>query len=131
MASRAIWHSWTRGWREPADHGTAVIVDTPADICRDRVLGRMICTACGWTDHRPETRCARCGASLQRRSDDADEAAFAHRLHDHDRRVVPILDAWSRAGLPTWRIDGTLDPDALAVAVVGLLDALAGVHIAA
>ena len=107
-----------------ADHGTALIVDTPAEVCRDRVLGRMICPACGWTDHQPETRCGRCGSSLQRRSDDSDEAAFAHRLHDYETRVGPIIEAWSRAGLPVWRIDGTLDADGLATAVMGMLDAV-------
>jgi adenylate kinase len=109
----------------PADHGTAVIVDTPEDVCRDRVLGRMICPACGWTDHQPETACVRCGSTLQRRSDDGDEAAFAHRLHDYDTRVMPIIEAWSRAGLPVWRIDGTLDADELATEVMRMLDGLA------
>jgi adenylate kinase family enzyme len=109
----------------PADHGTAVIVDTPEAVCRDRVLGRMICGACGWTDHQPATTCVRCGADLQRRSDDGDETAFDHRLHDYDTRVMPLIEAWSRAGLPVWRIDGTLDADDLATEVMRMLDGLA------
>jgi adenylate kinase len=105
----------------PADHGTAVVVDTPESVCRQRVLGRMVCAACGWTDHYPETTCSRCGSTLQRRTDDSDEAALVRRLHDYDTRVVPIIEAWTRAGLPMTRIDGTLDEDELARQVRGLL----------
>ena len=107
-----------------ADHGLAVVVDTPAGVCRQRALGRMICTDCGWTDHQPATTCARCGASLERRTDDRDEAAFVRRLHDFDTRVVPIIEAWSRAGSPMTRIDGTLDEDELAHEARVLLDHL-------
>jgi adenylate kinase family enzyme len=103
------------------DPGTAVLVDTPEGVCRQRALGRMFCAACGWTDHLPETTCSRCGSALQRRSDDGDEAAFHHRLQDYDTRVVPILETWKHAGLPMWRIDGTLDEDELAREVRGLL----------
>ena len=109
----------------PADHGTAVIVDTPEDVCRDRVLGRMICGACGWTDHQPATICQRCAAALQRRTDDGDEAAFEHRLQDYADRVLPIIEAWARAGLPIWRIDGTLGEEELALEVMRMLDGLA------
>ena len=105
----------------PADHGAAIVVDTPAGVCRHRVLGRMICPACGWTDHQPETACMRCGTTLQRRTDDGDEAAFARRLHDYDTRVVPIIDAWSRAGLPITRIAGTLDEDELTLEVARMV----------
>ncbi len=108
-----------------ADHGTAVIVDTPEDVCRDRVLGRMICAACGWTDHQPATICQRCAAPLQRRIDDGDAAAFEHRLQDYTSRVLPIIEAWSDAGLPIWRIDGTLGEEELALEVMRMLDGLA------
>jgi adenylate kinase family enzyme len=109
----------------PADHGAAIVVDTPAGVCRHRVLGRMICPACGWTDHQPETTCLRCGTALQRRTDDRDEAAFARRLHDYDTRVVPIIEAWSHAGLPIRRIDGTLDEDELTLEAARMLHSLA------
>ena len=98
----------------PVDHGIGVVVETPEAVCRERVLGRMVCGVCGWTDHAPATICARCGAELQRRSDDGDAAIFDRRVHDYDTRVAPIIDAWARADLPLVRLDGTRDVDEIA-----------------
>jgi len=107
---RAQLDAWLSG---SGDHGIAVEVDTPEEVCRRRVLGRMVCGACGWTDHEPATACERCGTALERRLDDADAAAFERRLHDHASRVAPLVDAWQAAGLPLVRLDGTRTADAL------------------
>lgn len=109
----------------PADHGIGVVVDTPEGVCRDRVHGRMVCDACGWTDHEPATVCARCGATLQRRADDADVATFERRLRDYDTRVVPIIEAWHEAGLPLVQLDGARDADDLACDLLARLAAIA------
>lgn len=93
------------------DHGTAVLIDTPEDVCRERVLGRMVCGGCGWTDHAPAVTCDRCGATLTRRADDGDAEVFDRRMHDYDARVAPIIDAWMGAGLPLIRLDGTRPVD--------------------
>ena len=98
----------------PVDHGIGILVDTPETVCRERVLGRMVCGACGWTDHAPATVCVACGQVLQRRADDGDEDAFDRRMHDYDTRVAPIVDAWASSGLPLIRLDGTADVDAIA-----------------
>lgn len=98
----------------PVDHGIGVLVDTPEDVCRERVLGRMVCPTCGWTDHAPTTTCADCGTILERRADDGDAATFERRIHDYDARVVPIIDAWTDAGLPLIRLDGAADASAIA-----------------
>ena len=74
----------------------------------------MVCPACGWTDHAPTTTCVRCGAELQRRADDGDEAIFDRRIGDYEARVAPVIDAWDRAELPLIRLDGTRDVDAIA-----------------
>ncbi len=79
----------------------------------------MICPACGWSDHTPTTICVRCGAELQRRTDDGDAAVFDRRVHDYETRVAPVIDAWADADLPLIRLDGTRDVDAIA----GELDA--------
>jgi adenylate kinase len=96
-----------------ADHGIAVVVDTPEAVCRQRVLGRMVCEACGWTDHAPASACERCGAPLRRRLDDGDDATFERRLRDYEVRVAPLIDAWADVGLPVLRLDGTRDVDEL------------------
>ena len=98
----------------PIDHGIAVVVDTPEAVCRDRMLGRMICPSCGWSDHTPATTCVRCGEVLQRRTDDGDAAVFERRVRDYEARVEPVIEAWARAGLPLIRLDGTRDVDAIA-----------------
>ncbi len=105
----------------PAEHGIAVVVDTPEDICRERVNGRMVCDDCGWTGHHPDTICEHCGQWLQRRTDDVDTAAFERRLGDYETRVAPIIDAWDSAGLPLLRLDGTKQADELASDLLALL----------
>jgi adenylate kinase len=109
----------------PIDHGIAVVVDTPEDVCRDRMLGRMVCPECGWSDHTPATICVRCGQVLQRRIDDGDAAVFDRRIHDYESRVAPVIDRWVRADLPLIRLDGTRDVDAIAGE---LLDQVAGLN---
>ena len=98
----------------PIDHGIAVVVDTPEAVCRDRMLGRMICPTCGWSDHTPATICVRCGEVLQRRTDDGDAAVFERRVRDYEARVEPVIEAWAGASLPLIRLDGTRDVDAIA-----------------
>ena len=78
------------------------------------MLGRMLCPACGWTDHTPATVCVRCGADLQRRTDDGDAAIFDRRVHDYETRVAPVIEAWEQAALPIIRLDGTRDVNAIA-----------------
>ncbi len=110
----------------PTDHGIAVLVDTPEAVCRDRMLGRMICPACGWTDHTPTTVCVRCGAELQRRTDDGDAAIFDRRIHDYETRVAPVIEAWAAADLPLIRLDGTRDVDAIATELLDEVARLEG-----
>ena len=98
----------------PIDHGIGVLVDTPEAVCRSRIVDRMVCPECGWTDQAPATVCVRCGAALQRRADDGDAAIFDRRVHDYEERVAPVIDAWTRAELPFIRLDGTRDVDVIA-----------------
>ncbi len=106
----------------PADHGIAVVVDTPEDICRERVNGRMVCDDCGWTgppsgDHLRALR--RSGSSDAPTM--STTAAFERRLHDYESRVAPIIEAWDNAGLPLLRLDGTKQADELAEDLLALL----------
>ena len=110
----------------PIDHGIAVVVDTPEAVCRDRMLGRMICPKCGWSDHSPATICVRCGEVLQRRTHDGDAAVFERRVRDYEARVEPVIEAWARAGLPLVRLDGTRDVDAIASELLDEVARLAG-----
>jgi adenylate kinase len=109
----------------PGDTGIAAVVETPASVCRRRVLGRLVCATCGWTDHEPATVCENCGTWLQRRLDDEDAETFERRLRDYDDRVAPLIDTWSAAELPLIRLDGTKDEDEL---TADLLDALTAVE---
>ena len=112
-------------WLESSsDHGVAVVVETPEEVCRARVLGRMVCGACGWTDHEPATRCERCGAMLERRTDDGDAATFARRMAEYDRKVAPLIDAWLAGGLPVVHLDGTSGAEAMAAELMTTLRAV-------
>jgi adenylate kinase family enzyme len=110
----------------PIDHGIAVVVDTPEAVCRDRMLGRMLCPACGWTDHTPAVACVRCGTGLQRRTDDGDAAIFDRRVQDYETRVAPVIEAWAGAGLPLIRLDGTRDVDVIATELLAEVARLEG-----
>jgi adenylate kinase len=118
---RAQLHAWLAF---PADHGVAVVVDTPADVCRDRVQGRMVCVDCGWTGHVPATTCELCGHWLERRTDDLDAAAFDRRQAEYEARTAPLVDAWAEAGLPMIRLDGTLPADTIAAELMAVLQRL-------
>jgi adenylate kinase len=112
-------------WLDTADDpGIAVVVDTPEEVCRQRVLGRMVCAACGWTDHEPATTCDQCGGWLERRLDDGSEATFARRLRDYDLRVAPLVETWVEGGLPVIRLDGTRDEVELMRDLLAALEAL-------
>ena len=108
---RAQFDAWVAA---PIDHGIAVVVDTPEAVCRDRILGRMICPACGWTDHTPATVCTRCGtgSSVARTTVTPRSSTAASR--NTRARVAPVIDAWAATGLPLIRLDGTRDVDAIA-----------------
>jgi adenylate kinase len=110
----------------PIDHGIAVVVDTPEAVCRERMLGRMICPVCGWTDHTPTVTCVRCGSGLERRTDDGDAAIFDRRVQDYETRVAPVIEAWGRAGLPLIRLDGTRDVDVIAAELLAEVARLEG-----
>lgn len=106
----------------PADHGVAALVDTPVEVCRERVQGRMVCVECGWTGHHPAVLCEHCGHWLERRTDDVDGAAFDRRLAEYEERTAPLVDAWSAEGLPMIRLDGTRPAEVIAAELLGWLD---------
>jgi adenylate kinase len=118
---RAQLDAWLASTSDP---GVAVLVDTPAAVCRSRVLGRMVCAACGWTDHAPAMRCDRCGATLTRRADDGDAATFDHRMAEYHQRVAPLIEAWREAGHPMVRLDGTVGAAAMDATLMTALAAL-------
>jgi adenylate kinase family enzyme len=105
--------AWT-AVRRGADIGMAVVLHVPEDVAIARLSLRAQCEADGWTGKYPGSPCPRCGAPLARRADDADNRSIARRLADFESRAMPIVEAWSAAGLPVIGLDGRLPAAILA-----------------
>lgn len=87
----------------------AVEVETPVEVCLDRLTRRYSCPADGWSRRGPGP-CPRCGGDTVRRPEDADAAAITKRLDAFERLVGPVRDIWRRAGRPFRTIRGDTDP---------------------
>lgn len=92
----------------------ALELHVPVEVVLPRLASRRVCTGCGAaTTLAPgaagEQRCATCGGTLERRSDDTEEA-IATRLALYDAETGPLL-IWldSRELLAT--VDGIGRPD--------------------
>jgi adenylate kinase len=76
---------------------TAIHIDTPEEVCRERASRRMVCEACDGGSHQavedPERagRCAKCGGPITRRPADMPEY-LAYRLQLHRKNGPEIVD---------------------------------------
>ncbi len=96
----------------------ALVLEVPREILVARLTGRRFCPQCQatyhieWSPPAVADRCDRCGASLQRRQDDA-EATVAHRLTVYETETFP-LEAFYAADGRLLRVDGVGSVDAVA-----------------
>jgi adenylate kinase len=95
----------------------------------ERISGRRTCLGCGATYHvvynpPPAPGCARCGAEVVQRKDDAEDVVRA-RLETYHRETAPVLGVLRRAG-PVNDIDGVGEIDV----VRGRLRAALGLPVA-
>lgn len=79
-------------------------LDLPESEIRERMLGRLTCTACGAVfntafHHIHESdACPRCGANLERRNDDTEEA-LGRRMEQYRTHTFPVIGHYHGQGL--------------------------------
>ena len=78
-----------------------IFMDASNEALLERLTGRLICSACGFSFHRHysppkiEGQCDKCGGSLYQRADDAEEV-ISHRLEVYAEQTAPLLDFYGQ-----------------------------------
>ncbi|MEX2658982.1 MAG: hypothetical protein WD232_04745, partial [Acidimicrobiales bacterium] len=95
----------------------AIELHVPTEVVLPRLAARRICSRCDAATTAapgapPEQPCDACGGTLERRSDDTDEA-IANRLALYDSQTGPLLVWLDSIGVLT-TIDGTGSADIVA-----------------
>lgn len=101
----------------------AILVDLDDDTIVTRMAGRRTCPDCQATYHIDSlggsTACARCGAALIQRADDAPDTV-RNRLAIYHQKTQPLVDYYEGAGVLA-RIDGGQAIDVVFQAICSLL----------
>lgn len=99
------------------DLGDVIFIDTPKDIVKKRIIGRLSCPDCKAVYNseidalKPsiEGVCNNCGSTLVRRSDDNEET-FEQRYDTYIKETIPLIEFFNNKGILS-RVDGTLGID--------------------
>lgn len=92
-----------------------VVLDVPAAVLLERIVGRRSCPKCGNVHHvrfhpsKVEGICDRCGTALVQRPDDT-EAKATVRQAAFEAQTAEVIPYYERRGLVS-RVDGTLEQD--------------------
>ncbi len=83
------------------DIDRVIFMDASKQVLLERLTGRLICSACGFSFHRHysppkiEGQCDQCGGSLYQRADDTEEV-ISQRLEVYAEQTAPLLDFYSQ-----------------------------------
>lgn len=104
-----------------------VLLELSLDEIRRRVLQRLSCTACGSTygeelhGLRAGDPCPRCGAPLERRSDDTEET-LAERLRVYHEQTLPVVGHYRATASGIFHaVDASLGSDAILASLSALV----------
>ena len=104
----------------------AVLLTASLDVVTDRMVGRLICMACGATYHRQyapaqrEGQCDRCASVLTVRPDDQPET-ICKRYNLYNTQTQGALSFYQNLGKMV-QLDGALDPDQVFQSICQALD---------
>lgn len=77
-------------------------LDVPDAAIVERMAGRRVCPACGYTSHvswmGDSLACKRCGALMEQRQDDAPETVL-ERLRVYHEQTKPLIAFYEKRGL--------------------------------
>ena len=82
----------------------ALAIEVPEEVSLRRIMGRRVCANCGANYHvdSPPSKdwtCDKCGAPVEARSDDEDEATIRERLALYHDQTEPLKEHYKKAGL--------------------------------
>jgi len=96
---------------------TAILIDVPTEVLKERFAGRRICPVCGETYNtyfRPphsDNLCDLHNVQLEQRADDSLDRVQV-RLDTYEKQTAPLLDYYKRSGRLKI-VDGTQTPEAI------------------
>ena len=87
------------------DLGIVVVIDTPYETLKKRIVGRVLCKECGSVYNtltgvntpKVDGICDKCGGELYKRSDDNEES-FENRYKTYEEKTAPIIDYYKEKG---------------------------------
>ena len=87
------------------DLGIVVIINTPYETLKKRIVGRVLCKDCGSIYNtltgvntpKVENVCDKCGGTLYKRTDDNEES-FAKRYNEYMEHTNPLIDYYKNKG---------------------------------
>lgn len=68
-----------------------VFLNCPKDVCKERILNRVICRIDNTIYSFSDTVCSLCGGELEKRTDDTDET-FENRWHVYEEKTQKVLE---------------------------------------
>ncbi len=68
-----------------------IFLDCPKEICKDRILNRVVCKIDNTIYSFSDTVCDLCGGELEKRTDDTDET-FENRWNVFTEKTLPVLN---------------------------------------
>lgn len=95
--------------------GHVLVLDVPAQLLIERIVGRRSCPKCGNVHHvkfsppKQDGVCDRCGAVLVQRPDDTEEKATI-RQNAFEAQTAEVIPHYESKGIVT-RVDGTMSPE--------------------
>lgn len=95
--------------------GHVLVLDVPASLLIERIVGRRSCPGCGNVHHlkfsppKKDGVCDRCGTALVHRPDDTVEKATV-RQNAFEAQTAEVIPHYESKGIVT-RVDGTTNPD--------------------
>lgn len=110
------------------DHGIAIYLDVPKELCKKRILGRRLCPNCGaiynnlitGMESKVENQCDRCGHKLETRNDD-NETTFETRYQTYLENTLPLLDYYKRLGM-LYHVDSTKSTEEVFQSIIEILE---------
>lgn len=75
-----------------------IFLDCPKDMCKERILNRVVCRIDNSIYSFSDTVCSLCGGNLEKRSDDTDET-FNNRWRVFEEKTMKVVDYFSEKGL--------------------------------
>jgi adenylate kinase len=101
-----------------------VDIEVPEDTLVERLSGRRVCGACGWSAPSGLTSCSRCGGTLIQRRDDTPEVV-RERLRIYARDTRPLVEYYChRAEFRS--VEGDQSEDAVAADIKAAVASVLG-----